>query len=432
MKNLLSIIVLCGIVLTGYGQEPDIITLQKCYSDACMASPVAAEKQLLNHVYQLKDKNISSAWLPSVDAGATIMYNTSVVDLTTALESLPLPLSPGEISGMPHDQYKLTVDINQVIYDGGVTRGSREAEMASLKYNEKSVDADLYKIREQVNNTFFGLVLLRKQVALLQIYRELIEERMASVSNAVENGVLLVSDLDIIRSEKVKIEQQITESEIRMSALFAILSDLTGREYSRDAVIILPDPDPSPGDTIERAELQLFDLRADQLESTRAIYKSSRLPKAFGFATLGWGSPPGNDFFSDSFGPYAILGAGVKWTITDWNRSKRNEQMIDLNKSIVESRKDDLEGNIRRALEVKKAEIDGLKALLESDDQLISIRKSVTEATGLKLGNGVISATEYMTELNAEKQAMLNRELHLVTLSKARTEYLYITGKEVE
>lgn len=432
MKKLLSILLISAGPLACYSQQSQLVTLSDCYRDAILASPVANESQALEQLSLLKDKNILSGWYPSLEAGATLLYNTNVVDLSSALSSLPVPIPPGAIGGMPKDQYRFTIDINQVIYDGGAIRSSRDAEMASLNYKRQSVSVELYKIKEQVNNTFFVLILLQKQKALLVSYRETLVDRIKAVGSAVENGMLLPTDYDILRSEKVKVDQQIAETEIRLAGLFGVLSDITNKDYGNETELSIPAVEELPSGINGRPELELFDLKAIQLDARRDLLRSSRKPKAFGFATLGYGSPPGNDFFTDSFGTYAVVGAGIKWTITDWNRAKRDEQMIDLNKMIISSKKDDLEGNLSRALRLKKSEIDSYISMLESDEELISIRRSVTEATELKLQNGVITATDYLAELNAEKQAMLNRELHAVSLSKAKIEYMYISGKEIE
>jgi outer membrane protein TolC len=429
-------IVLISILLTGtlisYGQNKQLLTLGDCYRDAIMASPLSDEKDNLTRISQLKDKNIQTGWYPTLDAGATLIYNSNVVDLSSAFESVPIPGLSDAIGGMPHDQYKLAIDINQVIYDGGAIKSSKKVEIAGLNYEIQSVEAQLYKIKEQVNSTFFSLALAAKQISLLSSFQDLIEKQLSSVKYGVDNGFLLLTDYNILRSEKLKIEQQIIELEHRRTSLFAVLSDLTGKEYLNNTELLLPQLESGSPIQITRPELSSFDLKINQLEAGRDLIKSSRKPKAFGFATMGYGSPPGNDFFTDSFGTYATVGAGIKWSITDWNRSRRNEQIIDLNKSIIESRKEDLEGNLRRALEIKSSEIVSLTTLLKTDEELIEIRKTITEATALKLKNGTITATEYLTELNAEKQAVLNRDLHLITLVKTRAEYLYISGKEIE
>ena len=39
-----------------------------------------------------------------------------------------------------------------------------------------------------------------------------------------------------------------------------------------------------------------------------SLSQSKRMPKAFGFATLGYGNPPGQDFFKITLIPYYIVG----------------------------------------------------------------------------------------------------------------------------
>ena len=156
------------------------------------------------------------------------------------------------------------------------------------------------------------------------------------------------------------------------------------------------------------------------------------MPKAFGFATLGYGNPPGSDFFRDEFAPYYIVGAGVKWNIFDWNKSKNEKQMVTIQKSIIENRKNDLTDNLRRQLESKNAEIQSLKALIESDSELITLRKRITSSAESQYENGTITATDYLNEMNSERQALVNYEIHKINLALANVEYLNISGKEIE
>ena len=117
------------------------------------------------------------------------VYNSSVIDMTDVLGSLPIPGIAGLIRPLPHEQYKLTVDINQVIYDGGAIKGARALEKADLNINEKQTETDLYKLRGQINGYYFNLLLLDRQKELLQSYHELITKRMASMNSALASGV---------------------------------------------------------------------------------------------------------------------------------------------------------------------------------------------------------------------------------------------------
>jgi outer membrane protein TolC len=156
------------------------------------------------------------------------------------------------------------------------------------------------------------------------------------------------------------------------------------------------------------------------------------MPKAFGFATLGYGNPPGTNFFKDEFAPYYILGAGLKWNIFDWNKVKNEKQVISLQQGIIDNRKSDLTDNLKRLLDAKSAEISSLRSLLESDSELIAIRKRITAAAESQYENGTITATDYMNEMNSQRQAELNFEIHKINLAMAQVEYLNISGKDIK
>ena len=350
----------------------------------------------------------------------------------SVLGSLPIPGIAGAIKPLPHEQYKVTVDINQVIYDGGAIKGARELEKADLSINEKQTETDLYKLREQINGYYFNILLLGRQKELLSNYLEIIKKRIGSIQSGITNGVIIKTDDDVLTSEKINLEQQLAENEIRKTSFLKILSDLTGNEIDGSTELILPTLSGELSNELSRPELQLFDLRKEQLAAGMKVIESKRMPKAFGFATLGYGNPPGSNFFKNEFAPYYVLGASIKWNIFDWNKAKNEKQIISFQQSIIENRKNDLTDNLNRLLVVKNSEIASLKILIESDSELIALRKRITATADSQYKNGTITATDYLNELNSERQAMINTEIHKINLSLARIEYMNISGKEIE
>ncbi len=91
-----------------------------------------------------------------------------------------------------------------------------------------------------------------------------------------------------------------------------------------------------------------------------------------------------------------------------------------------------LSDNLKRLLESKKSEILSLKTLLETDSELITLRKRITASAESQYQNGTITATDYLNELNSEQQAVINYEIHKINLSMAKVDYLNISGKEIE
>jgi outer membrane protein TolC len=126
------------------------------------------------------------------------------------------------------------------------------------------------------------------------------------------------------------------------------------------------------------------------------------------------------------------MGAGIKWNIFDWNRAKNEKQLISLQQVIIENRKTDMTDNLRRQLESKMSEITSLRELVNTDSELIALRKRITSSSESQFENGTITATEYLNELNSEKSAVINSEIHKINLALAGIEYLNISGQEIE
>lgn len=428
-KALYLAFICLSIIQQPYAQK--VITLGECYSRAESANALADESRSYTSIYELNDKNLSKGRLPSIDAGATFNYNSEVIDISQSLGSLPVPGIGDAISPLPHEQYRVTIDINQTLYDGGLVRNARQLEKAGLGVNQKQSETDIYKLRSQVNSYFFGILLAEKQQELQQNHLKLIEEKLTEMQSALRNGVILRSEMDVLTAEKLRLSQSIRENEIKRASLLRMLSDITGIETDTSATLVMP-AESIGSESPSRPELELFDLKREQLSVSLKMIDSKRMPKAFAFATLGYGNPPGNNFFRDEFAPYYILGAGIKWNIFDWNRAGNERQIIGYQQELIEGRKKDFSDNLARLLESKKAEISSLESMIAADEELIEVRKRITATAASQQANGSITATGYLNELNAERQAMINHEMHKISLAMAFAEYNTISGKKIE
>lgn len=407
------------------------ITLRECYDKAYASAPISSDKEIYNQIWQVKDKNLSKGWLPTLDANGSFVYNSSVMDLSEVMGSLPIPGIANLIKPLPNEQYKITLDVNQTIYDGGVVKSAKSVERAELIINEKQTEVDLYKLRSQINSYYFNLLLIDRQKGLLQNYLEIIGKRIASLSSAHESGMLLQSDIDVLTYERIKVEQQIFENTMQKSLLLKLLSSLIGVDIDSSTEILMPETEAELSVVMLRPELQIFDLRKEQLNASIKLLESKKRPKAFGFASVGYGNPPGSNFFKDEFAPFYIVGAGVKWNIFDWNKARNDKQIVLLQQKIIESRKSDLTDNLERLIDAKSTEIQNLESLIAADKELIELRRRITLAAESQYKNGAITATEYLSELNSEKQTLINHEIHSINLAKARVEFYNICGKEI-
>ncbi|HNX66017.1 MAG TPA: TolC family protein [Bacteroidales bacterium] len=409
-----------------------VVTLRQCYDSVAVNAPQASEKDLLSQISHLKDKNISSNYLPSVDLSGSYMYNSDVVDLSNIMGFLSTINPNVSIPEIPHDTYRGTIDVSQLIWDGGVTRSAREVEQTVLDLNLQQNEADVYKLREQVNNYYFSVLLTDKQAEIAAVLLSELDARINAANSAVTNGVMLKTNLDVLVAEKLKTEQSLSDLKLRREALIYALASLTGDDGINNATLQLPQPVINYDNPIDNPDMKLFDLRKSQFEANKNLLKAQRMPRIFSTATVGYGRPQGNNMLSADAGSYYSFGVGLRWNIFDWHKSSNDRQSLTLQQQITDTKRAATEEGLQRVLRIKRAEIESLILAEATDSKLIEIRTSVSASAASQFENGTITATDYLTELNAEKQVRLNAELHRINLIRTRIEYMNITGQEIE
>jgi len=75
------------------------------------------------------------------------------------------------------------------------------------------------------------------------------------------------------------------------------------------------------------------------------------------------------------------------------------------------------------------AEIRKLEKLLAADEEILGLRSQVSAAVKAQLDNGVITAADYLREINAEDQARQTLAAHRIQLLQARINYSVTSGK---
>jgi len=424
MKRIIATAVLFSAMTASWSQQA--VTLWQCYDSASAVTPLSGERELYRQMTMLRDQNLASTRMPSLDLGGTFAWQSDVVDMSDLLSSLPVP--PASLPSIPHEQYRVTLDVSQIIWDGGVTRSARAVEQVVNELNMQQNEADIYRLREQVNNYFFPLLLAESQLEVTGLLVADLDARIREASSGVENGVVPPVTLDVLKAEKIRAEQLVSELNLRHEALISALQQVTGIEDLEDAELLLPEPMITGDEAIDNPELRLFDVRQRQLEVSKDLLKSQRMPKAFGFAQAGYGSPPGNNFLSENPDFYYSLGAGIKWNIFDWNKNSNERKSIALQQQLLGLKKSATEESLQRMLTVRLAEISALREAARRDDELIELRQKISGVAASQLNNGTITASQYLAELNSEKQAVISAAARRISIARAEVDYIYITG----
>jgi outer membrane protein TolC len=405
-----------------FTQESIVLTLEFCQQQAVMNYPSYRQYELLKQTEELEQKNLGKNWLPSLNLNGQASYQSDVTKVPTIIpEFAPEPISK--------DWYKIYLDVNQVIWDGGATKQGKAIENLDHNIDILHLDIELYSLKQQVNDLFFSLLLLQENRNLLNNHASMISSRLEEVESAVRNGVVLSSNADILKAELLKVEQKIEEINIAEEAAFQSLSLLIGQDIPEGAILKMPAPVISMNlGPQERLEFGLFDLQQQKLEAMKKMSGTTLLPKFQAFGQAGMGRPA-FDMLNDNFDDYYIVGVRMNWNFWNWNKTHNEKSILDINHEIISSKRDAFDRNLSIKLENNLAEIKKYENMLQKDQEILDLRSKVVKQYASRLNNGVITATEYLTELNAESEARLNINIHKINLVQAKYQYMATIGR---
>ena len=109
---------------------------------------------------------------------------------------------------------------------------------------------------------------------------------------------------------------------------------------------------------------------------------------------------------------------------------KKEKQLVKVNQQIVGSQKETFLLNTNTQLKQQQSDVEKLEQLIASDNKIIELRISVKDAAKAQLENGVITANDYLREINAEDQARQSLITHQLQLLQAKINYQTISGKQ--
>lgn len=402
--------------------QQSTIQLKDCYESMLVNYPLANQSDIYFQSSNLNIQNLKTAWLPNAELNAQATYQSDAIKVNI--------VALGNSFGFEaeKDQYKASVDINQLIYDWGRIKSAKNLEKVNLKVNQQNTQVELNKIKEQINKFYFAILILERNEELLQVMLNDLENKRSSVESAIRNGVLLNSDLSTLKAEIIRVNQSLNEIQNQGLAIIDVLSEITGISLSKETKFVIPEYDINETKNQNRPELDLFNYQKEKLDVSSKVISKQNKPTIFAFTQLGYGKP-GLNMVSDEFNTYYYLGLGLRWKFWDWNKTRREKQIVLLNKDLVSVQESTFLKQINIALKNESAKVKIYQEAIESDKEIIKLREEITESARSKLDNGVITSTDYITELSKETQAKINYETHKIMLVQSKVNYLYIKGE---
>ncbi|MBN1340300.1 MAG: TolC family protein [Bacteroidales bacterium] len=400
----------------------DTLTLFMCDEAAISNYPLSKQKEILDKSYHYTLSSLSGEFLPSATLNGQAHYQSDVT-------KMPFEAPPGlAIEELENDWYKATLDVNQLIYDGGYVKGQKEVENLAYKSSLNDLEVELYGLRERVNQAYFAILMLREKKGILELQAGILESDLDEINVMVKNGVTLASNENRIKAELLNLNQSSADLMADLGAMYATIRELTGLNCSRETHLELPFiyfKDVPEG--LSRPEYELFSTQQQILDARGKLLGSRLLPRLYGFGQAGYGRP-GLDMLKNSFSDFYTIGARLSWKFWDWEQTKNEREILKLKKDIVQTHRETFDKNLKISAVQKRSEIDKIENSLRKDEEIILLRESITRSSSAQLRNGIITSSDYVAELNSEMVARMNHEIHKIQLARARAEYLTLTG----
>jgi outer membrane protein TolC len=237
------------------------------------------------------------------------------------------------------------------------------------------------------------------------------------------------SNLNVLKAELLKADQRAIEIKASRKGLTDVLGLFINQTLPEDVQLEKPVAVTTVTTDIQRPELKLYATQEKLLNGQYKIIDSRNKPKASVFAQGGYGRP-GLNLLKNDFAAFYITGLRLNWNFGGLYTKKNDKQLIDIGRKTVAVQKETFLLNTSTALQQQQAEVNKLQQLIVKDQEIIELRVSVKEAAKAQLENGVITANDYLREVNAEDQARQSLITHNIQLLQAQINYQTISGKQ--
>ena len=393
------------------------VTLQNCMDWAVGQSSENVQKNLNEQLLKVKLKDVSSHLYPSLEMNGIVSYQSHVPQL---------PLNMG-VDVLSKDQYAISLDFAQMVYDGNQFLYNRQYERMMNQNELYQLDLTLNKIKEQIVSIYLNLLIIDKKVELISIVETTINEQLEKHKTLLKEGVISGNIISQLELEKLKIEQQKGELFSIQQSLIQSLSIFTGQELQNCTFETPQIPQIGNNLISKRLEFSIFETTKSGLEYQRKLSVSKSLPKVSLFASGGYGRPT-YDIFANQFDWFYRVGLKVNVPVISWAKTAGMGDIINLQKRLVESKKADFQKYNQIEIQEKWNEIQKLEQLLRLDKEIALKQAEITQSFKIQLANGSITAYEYIKQQNDELQSLINQEVHKMQLLKARYELLALHG----
>lgn len=399
-------------------------TLEKMQDLALSNYPLIRQQNLLKSTASLNIDNIKTLLFPQITINGQVTYQSDVTGLT-------IPNNLFKIDPLSKDQYKATAEIQQILYDGGLNKKTREISTLSTEIDLLRNEVELYKLRERVTMVYCSILYTDAVLTQMKYIATDLNNGLQKVEALYKNGVVFRNNVLQVKAQILQNNQRIDETLSAKRALYNALELLSGEKLTDTAVFVLPEKIILLDETnqILRPEISLFDAQINSVDQQTGLIDARTKPRMGAFLQGGYGKP-GLNMLKNEFSWFSLTGIKLQWSLGSFYTNRKEKTILQNQTGLIRNQKETYLLNTNIQLKQQLDEITKLEKLIASDKEIVSIRDQIKNVTLAQLTNGVINTNDYLKEVNAydlSAQALIQHEIQLI---QSKLVYQLLKGKK--
>ncbi|MDY6438182.1 MAG: TolC family protein [Prevotella sp.] len=408
-----AFIIMWAVALSGANAQ----TLAECQQAAERNYPLIKRMDLITQTAALTVANIQKGWLPQLTVTAQATLQSDVTAFPEQMQTVYQQMGI-DIKGLHKDQYRIGVDVQQTVFDGGAISSRKEVARREAGVEIARQEVDIYKVRQRVNELYFSLLLLDQQIALSRDLEQLLSSNEQKLGTMFKSGTAAESDYLSLKAERLKAAQQLASLLSQRQSAAAILSVFCGIEV-KSPVKPSPTYDDAPA---VRPELRLADSQVALANAREKALGAALLPR-IGLFAQGFYGYPGYNMFEDMmrrrWSLNGMIGARLTWNIGALYTRKNDKAQLRLARESAENSREVFLFNNKLEEMRYNEHTARYRQLMADDEEIIALRSRVRKAAESKLAHGIIAVNDLLREINAENTARVQQSMHEIEMLKA-------------
>ena len=405
-------------------------TLEECQRAAEQNYPLIRQYDLIEKTTNLTVANIQKGWLPQVSASAQATYQSDVVAFPDEFKQLYQQMGL-DMKGLTKDQYRVGIDVQQTIYDGGIIGSQKRIAHEQGKVQAAQNEVNIYNVRKRVNEMFFGLLLIDEQIKLNNDLQTLLVGNERKLESMTKRGTAAESDLQNVKAERLNAIQKATELASQKQMIQRMLSTFCGMEVTEVRKPLVKADGGGMMAENRRPELKALDAQISVLNAQEKALNAALMPKVGVFAQ-GFYGYPGLNMFEDmmrhKWSLNGIIGARVTWNIGALYTRKNDKAKLQLQRDMTKNNREVFLFNNNLEQIQQHENIARYQKLMAQDGEIITLRQAVRKAAESKLAHGIIDANDLVREINQEHAAYVQQSMHEIEMLKEIYDNKYTTN----